>query len=535
MAELQRLLEISHAIVSGISHEALVAKVLEGGLDTLNGDAAAAWLVSDQGHLRCMDCRGLSADYVERLSALSISDTICGRVAFEVHPIALADMQHEVPPASRAITEREQLIAFMGAPVINADQVIGVLAVYYRQEASAQRTFNNPDAIRLLTGYADLLAMGIANRRLQQQNVSAVYAFTRQKELLDRLVKNAQDGIVVLDQQRHIVLWSPACERILGWRASEVLGLPFETVLHAYSPGSLSGAAGDPAALNLINSDKPVPSMELHIHNRSGKQGWISASWAPIYEGRRDNGESNGNQRGGVMILRDITEAKEVERAKSSLISMVGHELRTPLTAIRALSELLRDHSFPKDRQQEIVRGIYDDAVRLNRLVDQVLDAAKIEAGKMPFTARPTELLPLFKQAAQAIGAGFKREVQISAPPNLPPVLADPDRLRQILDNLLANAATYSPAGTPVRISASAGYDRVTISVSDQGAGISADHIPRIWERFYRVEDLDTRRTSGTGLGLHIVKALVELHKGTISVESTPGSGSTFRVTLPRA
>lgn len=522
--QIRQIYEISQAIIAGLSLDELLVKILDVCMELFHANAVVCWLVSDKGSLELLAGRGLSKEYISITTRQPLGDTASGQVAFEARPWAVTDIAAEMPDPVRELCEVEGITAFLGVPLLNGRQVIGVLSTYYH----AKRSFDAGE-IAVLATIANMAAAAIANQRLQAESVATLYALSRQKELLDRVMKNAQDGIVALDRQRRIVLWSPACERLLGWSATEVLGRPFEMILHGSTPAGMQNTV----VYNLIHSEVPVPALEVELVTRNGKQRWMSASWAPIHEGGRE--PSPETSRGAVMILRDISASKEIDRAKSSLIAMIGHELRTPLTAIRALSELLRDHTFPRRRQREIVTNIYDEAIRLSRLVDQVLDAAKIDARRMPFEPRPTELEPIFRQAASAIQVAMQRTVTVDLPPDLPPVRADPDRLRQIVDNLLANAATYSAPDSEIVLAAEVGSDRVTISVSDRGTGIAPEKIPHIWERFYRAEPLDTPKTGGTGLGLHIVKGLVELHGGTISVDSRPGAGSTFRVSLPRS
>ena len=522
--QIRQIYEISQAIIAGLSLDELLSKILDACIEQFYANAVACWLVSDQGSLELLAGRGLSKEYISITVHQPLGDTASGQVAFEARPWAVSDIAAEMPDPVRELCDVEGISSFLGVPLLNGRQVIGVLSTYYH----TRRAFDTGD-ISILATIGNMAAAAIANQRLQAESVATLYALSRQKELLDRVMKNAQDGIVALDRQRRIVLWSPACERLLGWSATEVLGRPFEMILHGLTPVGMQNNA----LYNLIHSEVPVPALEVELVTRNGKQRWMSASWAPIHEGGRE--PSPETSRGAVMILRDISASKEIDRAKSSLIAMIGHELRTPLTAIRALSELLRDHSFPRKRQREIVTNIYDEAIRLSRLVDQVLDAAKIDARRMPFEPRSTELEPIFRQAAGAIQMAMQRSVTIDLPRDLPPVHADPDRLRQIIDNLLTNAATYSAPDSEIVLAAEAGPDRVTISVSDRGTGIAPEKVPHIWERFYRAESLDTRKTGGTGLGLHIVKGLVELHGGTISVDSRPGAGSTFRVSLPRS
>jgi len=295
----------------------------------------------------------------------------------------------------------------------------------------------------------------------------------------------------------------------------------------------------------------PYPFIELQLVARDGTARWIGASVAHIR--RRPLGGVRA-----VMILRDITAAKEMDELKSALISMVSHELRTPLTSIRALSELLVDHDLPATERREVARHINQESVRLSGLVENILDVARIEAGRMPCHPRPVELAPLARAAVGPfLGPGggpapqrteprgqlagmvgiYGHRFTVEVPADLPPLLADPAHLRQVLDNLLSNAVKYTPDGGEIRVEARRSADgrMAEITVADTGPGIPPADQPHLFDRFYRVDSADLRRLGGAGLGLSIARSLVELLKGRIWVQSEAGRGSRFTFTVPLA
>ncbi|HSS41804.1 MAG TPA: HAMP domain-containing sensor histidine kinase [Solirubrobacterales bacterium] len=229
----------------------------------------------------------------------------------------------------------------------------------------------------------------------------------------------------------------------------------------------------------------------------------------------------------------------ELDRLKDEFVLTASHELRSPLTSVQGFAELLmleRESLTP--RQAETVEVILDNCRHLVRLLNDLLDLARSDAGRLSIRPQPTEVAPLVEDVvrtmrAQTEAGGQALREQIE--PGLPPINVEPDRIRQILVNLLTNAHEYSPEGASIGVSARADGAEVEITVSDDGPGIPADQLEHIFERFTRGDAGLTQRVGGTGLGLAISKSLAELHGGSIAAESTVGQGSTFRLRLPIA
>jgi len=230
---------------------------------------------------------------------------------------------------------------------------------------------------------------------------------------------------------------------------------------------------------------------------------------------------------------------EQLDRLKDEFVLTASHELRSPLTSVQGFAELLmldRDSLTP--RQQETVEIILDNCRHLVRLLNDLLDLTRSDAGRLQVRPQPTEVAPLIEDVVRTMRAQTETDNQTiteDIPPNLPLINVEPDRIRQILVNLLTNAHEYSPEGASIWVAARAVGAEVEINVSDNGPGIPADQLERIFERFTRGEAGLTQRVGGTGLGLAISKSLVELHGGSIVAESTVGQGSTFRVRLPIA
>lgn len=246
-----------------------------------------------------------------------------------------------------------------------------------------------------------------------------------------------------------------------------------------------------------------------------------------------------GRQRGHVLILQDLTRLHQLQTVRQDFISNISHELRTPLASLRALVDTLADGALddPPAAQRFLQRmAIEVDA--LAQMTEELFELARIESGQAPLRLRA---MP----AADVIGLGAERlrpqaeranlTLQIDLSGDLPEVVVDPDRVQQVVTNLLHNAIKFTPAGGTIRVSAcaEANAGEILVTVQDTGAGIAPDDLPRIFERFYKADR--ARSSGGAGLGLAIAKHIVQAHGGRIWVESTPGKGSTFCFSLPRA
>jgi signal transduction histidine kinase/CheY-like chemotaxis protein/HAMP domain-containing protein len=239
---------------------------------------------------------------------------------------------------------------------------------------------------------------------------------------------------------------------------------------------------------------------------------------------------------GVVFTVRDVTERARLERAKSEFVSTASHELRSPLTSIKGFVELLAAGELT-DRQREFVEVILLSTNRLVDLVGDLLDVARVEAGQLEIQRRPIAVSEAVEEVVRLMRPrldGKRQELSVEVAPALPAASADPGRVRQIVSNLLTNAHLYTPEGGKIAIRVGASRDHVSLSIADTGRGMSPEQVERLFDRFYRA-DGRAASESGTGLGMAIVRSLVDLHEGEIDVESEIGRGTTITVRLPRA
>ncbi|MFN3491187.1 MAG: sensor histidine kinase, partial [Anaerolineales bacterium] len=245
---------------------------------------------------------------------------------------------------------------------------------------------------------------------------------------------------------------------------------------------------------------------------------------------------------GTVSIFRDITREVEVDRLKSEFVATVSHELRTPMTAIKGYVDILTMGAAGalNENQMHFLSVVRSNIERLNILVNDLLDISRIESGRVTLNTCPVNL---YEIAEEVVSETLRRSqtenkpmaLSVDAPKNLPPVIGDKDRLRQILSNLVNNAYNYTPENGTIHVNIHQQNGELQVDVQDNGIGIKPEDQPRLFERFYRGEHPLVLATPGTGLGLPIVRQLVEMHKGRMWMQSTgiPGEGSTFSFTLP--
>lgn len=250
---------------------------------------------------------------------------------------------------------------------------------------------------------------------------------------------------------------------------------------------------------------------------------------------------NDGVERGMLFLLQDVTAIRRLENMRSEFVANVSHELKTPIAAVKGFAEtLLSGGVKDEETARSFLQIIYDESERLNRLIGDILELSKIESKRSPLECSPVHLSTFFEMLSDTLDKVAEKK-RISLHLDVPEELfieADEDKLKQIFLNLLSNSINYTLEGGSVRLKVTSvptddEPEKVIVAVSDTGIGIPKKDVPRIFERFYRVDKGRSRNSGGTGLGLSIVKHLVELHRGTVTVESELGIGSTFSVELP--
>ncbi len=376
----------------------------------------------------------------------------------------------------------------------------------------------SPDEIGTLGRSLNVLAA-----RLREKIQDLAQEQAKATAILDGMV----EGVIAVDGHDHILLMNERARAMFNLESGRVERKPFLEVirnadLHAvFRHGRAAGAddTGDAAAVQ----------RELHLNTPVERILQVHA--VPL---RLGPGET-----GVAMVLHDITALRQLEHVRTEFVANVSHELRTPLTAIQGYLETLLGGAMEDPAHaRRFLEVVFRHTERLGRLLNDLTDLSNIELGRVALHRGPVDLAEVVEGTldiirAKADAGGVRLEARL--PDHLPAVQADRDRLAQILINLVDNAVKYTPGGGRVTVEGAAGVGLVEVAVADTGVGIPPADLPRITERFYRVDKARSRELGGTGLGLAIVKHLVAAHGGTLVIESRLGEGTRVRVTLPAA
>ena len=393
-------------------------------------------------------------------------------------------------------------------------RVIGVLWVFNKRFGNV---FIQED-VSLLTRMAHNLASVVASAKMYREIIE-------EKEELEHVIESVYAGIVMVHTNGRIMQMNSSGRMMLGVDQNERLAGDYATIIKSEAVQSVLKRSLDESAE--LQEEISLPSPEDADEER-------------IYQVQTAtvNSEEQGVI-GVVAIFNDITEIRGIERMKTAFVSTVSHELRTPLTSIKGfISTLLQDVDgfYDKDTVHEFYTIIDQECDRLTRLISDLLNVSRIEAGRaLDLNPQPVQVSDIVdKVVAAQKSYTNKHEFAVDMEQDLPTIVADTDKIDQILTNLTNNAVKYSPNGGVITVSGRKSDGRIRMAVSDQGMGIPKEHLEKVFDRFHRIDNRDTRKVGGTGIGLYLVKHLVEAHGGKIWVESEVGKGSSFIFELPK-
>lgn len=343
-----------------------------------------------------------------------------------------------------------------------------------------------------------------------------VTALAEEKAKLESILANMAEGVLATDAEGRLLLANGRARRLLGigeGHAGRTLAELGQAALADVVSGVL--ASGVPESVELTLGDK---TLLAHASPLAG---------------------TGGDVRGCVLVCQDVTDLTRLEKLRRELLADVSHELRTPLTCIQGFAEALKDGVVEDEETRgRYLATIHEEAVRLGRLVHDLLDLSLLQNGGAAWTLGPVDVAAVVRRVAarfEAEAAERGLELAVDAPDGLPRVVGNEDRIEQAVENLVSNAVKFTPAGGRVEMRAADRGTGVAVTVRDTGPGIPPGELDRVWERFYRVEKSRARAHGGAGLGLAIVKQIVEAHGGKVMAESEPGRGSLFGFTLPLA
>ncbi len=402
----------------------------------------------------------------------------------------------------------------------------GPLGILYIVRPAAMRSCFEHGGTDALSG---TLFLWIAQQAASMRFALKAQALVKEQGRLAAIFQSSAEGILTVDHALRIIDFNPAMERLTGWRESEVLGRFYFDVLRPKDrQGNDLGLENSP--ILQVFAGREVVNREMMVAARDGQRFDVAVTASCVRSVR-------GEPMNGILTVRDITRERQQEEQRSTFISVVSHELQTPIAIIKGYASTLArtDAHFNEQALRTRLLAIEEEADRLNKLVGNLLYASRIQAGGLHMEIAPLDLTTLIEVVVRRLRAKSPDAVITTLlPPYLPMVIADRDRIEEVLQNLLDNAIKYSPRKREITITARATGEEVVISVRDAGMGIALREQEQIFERFHRVGNPMKQTTPGAGLGLYICRAILEAHGGRIWVESTLHQGSTFAFSLPR-
>jgi two-component system phosphate regulon sensor histidine kinase PhoR len=457
------------------------------------------------------------------------STTIRGRMLYAAIVFHRGGETAGVVRIAMPLVEIDQSLAKLRRLLIGASLLALVLAIFLSAVATQLASRN----VRAMTTAAKAMAKGDLATRTGvvghdefaelghtldglAQSLSASLADLRsERDLLGGMLTGLQEGVLLVGSDGRLALFNPAFREMFLLNA-DVVGRPLlEVIRHAELKALLDQALRSTIAV----------SGEIDVAGLKPRRLLVHAS-------------AVAGDRGTLLVLVDVTDIRRLETLRRDFVANASHELRTPVASVRSALETLQGALTADPTAAADFLDIIDRNVRrLHQLIEDLLDLSRIESREFKLQREPfnlgstiTNTISVFREKAD------KKRIKIDhfMPADLPPVRADRRAVEQVLTNLIDNAVKYCPEGAEVRVRASADGSRVRVFVEDTGPGIESQHLPRLFERFYRVDPGRSRELGGTGLGLSIVKHLVEAMGGTVDVESTFGRGTTFSFTLPR-
>ncbi|WP_433742921.1 ATP-binding protein [Falsibacillus pallidus] len=339
-------------------------------------------------------------------------------------------------------------------------------------------------------------------------------ALNQEKEQLSSILSSMADGVITFNRDGTVLITNPPAERFLQqWY---------------YEQGENGDHAAPIRVLELLNK---VIDTEMEQTGELMLQGrYYVVVVSPLY--------NQQNVRGAVAVVRDMSEERQLDKLRKDFIANVSHELRTPIAMLQGYSEaIVDDIASTEDEKKEIAKIIYDESLRMGRLVNELLDLARMEAGHISLNKEQIDFKPFLERVTnkfQGLAREKNIELSVSTSPDIEWFVFDPDRIEQVLTNLIDNAIRHTPEGGHVEVVQKNRTHGITIDVKDTGSGIPQEDLPFVFERFYKADKARTRGRSGTGLGLAIAKNIIDAHKGQISVQSKVGHGTTFSFFLPK-
>jgi PAS domain S-box-containing protein len=504
-ADFETLLEASRALAGTLELPVLLKTVMELAARVVRAESSSLLLKDEKtGDLIFDVALGRAGEKIKSVR-LKSGEGLAGWVAANQIPLIVNDVGKD-PRWTARVDDRSEFVTrqVVAVPLLHQGRLMGVVEGINKKKGEE---FTSLDR-RALEIFAAQAAVAIENARL--------FARVRgEKETLATLVSEMSDGALLSDAAGRVTLVNAAGTRLLGFTGEEV-GKAMEEVLRSFE--------ARPGWKQVLSGQKPSP---ITLVREAGKKMILEGTIQPLREGA-----------GWLFVFRDVTDLRREERLKHNFLAVISHKLKTPLVSITGFAPLLLDDKTLSPVQRQGLTAIRDQGKKLALLVEKLLNFSTVEAEAVAVNRRRSRAKPLIETVAGSLSEDLNRqgaEVQLDESLDaLPAIAVDPDRFSEVFRNLIDNAAKFNHKPRKlIRIFARSEGPEALISVEDEGSGIAPEDVPRIFQKFYQVEENFTGQVDGVGLGLALSKRIVEAHNGVIRVRSVLGGGSVFTTSWP--
>lgn len=506
------LLEISRALTQELDLETLLRRILLISIDMLNGQAGLIALRSNRGLWGVRVSHGLTPDFVRMLQPVFADIP----VQTQDEEGRVKELEHMNQRLSQVVKQASMgLLTGIGLPMITGHRTVGMIFIF----RGYQNNFSQND-IDMLNSFANQAAIAVQNAQFYTQA-------TRERQRLSALLDAVGDGILILTPDHKVERCNHAFQHLVGIREEDTLGSYHEELIRwRITPKGMTLTEAEAGGWPLSeHAQLYVEGDLLRFDNNASVP--VGITYAPHFS-------EAGALQNIIVSLRDITRFRQADELKSTFISVISHELKTPVALIKGYTSTLRlqDADWDSEIVQESLEVIEEETDRLAELIENLLDASRFEAGGFKINRSDLSIPLLASKVCERFATQTEQhQITCDFPENFPVVMADENRIRQVLNNLVGNAIKYSPQGR-IHISGEKKSNEVIISVTDEGPGIDPNDIPLVFDRFYRSPE-NSRQTKGAGLGLYLTRSIVEAHGGRIWVDTSYDEGARFRFSLP--
>lgn len=519
------LLKISRAITVQLDLNVVLRMVLEASVSMLSGEIGLIALRGPHNHLAIQAVLGIEPDQID------VFDPLLELANMDEAEIEPDDVRMRVRLISRKLDMNLRQVVSL--PMQISGESLGIIYVFRAYPGNP-----TPDDHKILESFADQAAIAVHNAGLYQ-------AIIAEKQRLSTILDGSADGIMILDANLRIMRINPALARMTGWKAEYALGRLHEDIIRWAEPVPSQLLETMVLSKWVNHSENTVVDDEkssIDIQNSFYVEGElerldgitlsVEIKYAPVFF-------EDGNLRNIIANVRDITHYREAEEMKTTFISVISHELKTPVALIKGYAGTLRrdDAKWDAATIQRSLTIIEEEADRLTGLIEDLLTASRLQVeGVMQLDLDDVALNRIAEKAIERFQTQTSiHTFELKFEEDFPIITGDAHRLRHVFDNLISNAIKYSPQGGKIIIGGrSRDHQQVQVYIKDEGIGLSEEDAIHVFDRFFRADDSLTRSAPGTGLGLYLVKAIIDAHQGKIWVTSHhDGKGTTFSFTLP--